>query len=101
MQILDPAGDVILTIRVYFISPQVDTSTQSVLAKAPVDQAADQLRSQQLVRARITWSTPPASSSITVTFELTRSLDIAAVDVQNSRFGVNGRLPNEVKTTAS
>ena len=45
--------------NVYFISPQVDTATQSVLAKAPVDQAADRLRSQQLVRARITWSTQP------------------------------------------
>jgi HAE1 family hydrophobic/amphiphilic exporter-1 len=39
------------------------------------------------------------SSSITVTFELTRSLDIAAVDIQNRVSAVNGRLPNEVKTT--
>ncbi len=39
------------------------------------------------------------SSSITITFELTRSLDIAAVDVQNRVSAVNGRLPNEVKTT--
>jgi RND family efflux transporter MFP subunit len=59
VQILDTGGNVILTTRVNFISPQVDTSTQSVLAKAPVDQAADKLRSQQLVRARITWSTEP------------------------------------------
>jgi RND family efflux transporter MFP subunit len=59
VQILDASGNVILTTRVNFISPQVDTATQSVLAKAPVDQAADRLRSQQLVRARITWSTQP------------------------------------------
>jgi RND family efflux transporter MFP subunit len=60
VQILDAAGDVILTTKVYFISPQIDTSTQSVLAKAPVDQASDsRLRSQQLVRARVTWSTQP------------------------------------------
>src|SRR6516165_817593 len=59
VEILDAAGNVILTTKVYFISPQVDTSTQSVLAKAPVDAAADRLRSQQLVRARITWSTQP------------------------------------------
>ncbi|HEY4962129.1 MAG TPA: multidrug efflux RND transporter permease subunit [Terriglobales bacterium] len=39
------------------------------------------------------------SSSITVTFELTRSLDIAAVDIQNRVSAVSGRLPNEVKTT--
>ncbi|MFZ1136698.1 MAG: efflux RND transporter periplasmic adaptor subunit [Candidatus Korobacteraceae bacterium] len=57
VQILDGSGKVILSTRVNFISPQVDTSTQSVLAKAPVDEAADKLRSQQLVRARITWST--------------------------------------------
>jgi RND family efflux transporter MFP subunit len=59
VQILDGAGNVILTTRVNFISPQVDTASQSVLAKAPVDQAADKLRSQQLVRARITWNTQP------------------------------------------
>jgi RND family efflux transporter MFP subunit len=60
VQILDADGDVILTTKVYFVSPQIDTSTQSVLAKAPVDQAADnRLRSQQLVRARVTWSTQP------------------------------------------
>ncbi len=47
----------------YFISPQVDTGTQSVLVKAPADQAEDVLRSMQLVRARIIWST---HSGITV-----------------------------------
>ncbi len=39
------------------------------------------------------------SSSITIVFELTRPLDIAAVDVQNRVSGVQGRLPDEVKTT--
>ena len=39
------------------------------------------------------------SSSITMVFELTRPLDIAAVDVQNRVSGVLGRLPNEVKNT--
>ena len=39
------------------------------------------------------------SSTITVVFELTRPLDIAAVDVQNRVSGVMGRLPNEVKNT--
>ncbi|MGB7556514.1 MAG: efflux RND transporter permease subunit, partial [Candidatus Korobacteraceae bacterium] len=39
------------------------------------------------------------SSSINIVFELTRPLDIAAVDVQNRVSGVLGRLPNEVKTT--
>ncbi len=39
------------------------------------------------------------SSSINVTFELTRPLDLAAVDVQNRVQGVMGRLPDEVKNT--
>ncbi len=45
VQILDSGGNVVLTTKVNFISPQVDTASQSVLAKAPVDQAADKLRS--------------------------------------------------------
>ncbi len=59
VQILDAAGSVVLDTKVNFISPQVDTGTQTILAKAPVDQAADRLRSQQLVKARVTWSTQP------------------------------------------
>ena len=39
------------------------------------------------------------SSVITIVFELSRPLDIAAVDVQNRVSGVMGRLPNEVKNT--
>ena len=39
------------------------------------------------------------SSQISIVFELTRPLDIAAVDVQNRVSQVLGRLPNEVKNT--
>jgi HAE1 family hydrophobic/amphiphilic exporter-1 len=39
------------------------------------------------------------SCSINITFELTRPLDLAAVDVQNRVQGVMGRLPDEVKNT--
>ncbi len=59
VEVVDNDGKVLLQTKVYFISPQIDTATQSVLAKAPADQAADVLRSMQLVRARITWSTHP------------------------------------------
>jgi len=59
VQILDGSGNVILNTKVYFISPQVDTGTQTVLAKASVDKAADRLRALQLVRARITWNSVP------------------------------------------
>jgi RND family efflux transporter MFP subunit len=59
VDILDGSGKLLLKTKVDFISPQVDTATQSVLVKAPADQAADALRSMQMVRARITWSTHP------------------------------------------
>jgi RND family efflux transporter MFP subunit len=59
VDVLDNSGKVLLQTKVYFISPQIDTATQSILAKAPADQAADVLRSMQLVRARITWNTHP------------------------------------------
>lgn len=59
IDVLDNAGNVLLHTKVTFISPQIDTGTQSILVKAPADQAANVLRSMQLVRARITWSTRP------------------------------------------
>jgi len=60
VEILDSAGKVLVKTKVDFISPQVDNGLQSILAKAPVPRTADILRNQQLVKARITWSTAPA-----------------------------------------
>src|SRR5580658_3753958 len=57
VEVVDPAGKVLLRTKVDFISAQVETGTQSILVKAPADQAADVLRAMQLVRARIVWST--------------------------------------------
>jgi RND family efflux transporter MFP subunit len=57
VEVLDQAGKVQLKTNVYFISPQVETGTQSILVKAPADKAADVLRNMQLVRARIVWNT--------------------------------------------
>ena len=57
VEVVDQSGNVLLRTNVNFISPQVETGTQSVLVKAPADQAADVLRAMQLVRARILWST--------------------------------------------
>jgi HAE1 family hydrophobic/amphiphilic exporter-1 len=44
-------------------------------------------------------STNSGSSSITVTFDVTRDIDVAAVDVQNRVNQALGRLPPEVRTT--
>lgn len=54
LQILDGEGTLLASAQVTFISPRVDDQTQSILVKARL--AGDgQLRSSQLVRARIVW----------------------------------------------
>ena len=57
VEVIDKYDNVLLKTAVDFISPQVETGTQSILVKAPANQAADALRSMQLVRARVLWST--------------------------------------------
>ena len=57
VQILDSEGNVVTASRISFISPQVDNTTQTVLAKAHI--ANDKLRTLQFIRARIVWGTHP------------------------------------------
>jgi RND family efflux transporter MFP subunit len=56
VQILDTAGNAVADSRLDFISPQVDSNTQSVLAKATIKNSSDALRTFQFARARIIWS---------------------------------------------
>jgi RND family efflux transporter MFP subunit len=60
VQILDTAGNVLVKSTISFLSPQVDNGLQSILAKAEIPRTTQLLRNQQLVKARITWSTAPA-----------------------------------------
>jgi RND family efflux transporter MFP subunit len=55
VQIVDGSGNLLASSRITFISPQVDTSTQSVLAKATIANSNDSLRTAQLIRARVVW----------------------------------------------
>jgi RND family efflux transporter MFP subunit len=55
VQIIDQSGDVIAESRVNFVSPQVDSTTQTVLAKAPIPNSSDRLRTAQFIHARIVW----------------------------------------------
>jgi RND family efflux transporter MFP subunit len=57
VQIADGAGNVVADSRISFISPQVDNTTQSVLAKATIANHQDKLRNAQFIRARIVWGT--------------------------------------------
>ncbi|MEO6982762.1 MAG: efflux RND transporter periplasmic adaptor subunit [Edaphobacter sp.] len=60
VEILDTAGNTLARSTVSFLSPQVDSGLQSILAKAEIPRSTELLRNQQLVKARITWSTAPA-----------------------------------------
>ena len=58
VHLVDDDGNVSATERLSFVSPSVDSSTQSVLAKTRIEKG-DHLRTEQFVRARIVWSKQP------------------------------------------
>jgi RND family efflux transporter MFP subunit len=55
VQIVDASGNSLAASRVTFISPQVDTATQTVLVKAQIANSSDSLRTAQFIRARVVW----------------------------------------------
>jgi RND family efflux transporter MFP subunit len=55
VEIVDSSGNSLATSRLTFISPQVDTATQTVLAKATIANSKDSLRTAQFIRARVIW----------------------------------------------
>ena len=55
VQIVDGSGNSLATSKITFISPQVDNSTQTVLAKAEIANSNDLLRTAQFIRARVVW----------------------------------------------
>lgn len=59
VRLVDETGATLAEEQISFISPSVDTTTQTVLAKTPVTVPAG-LRTDQYVRAQVIWSTEPA-----------------------------------------
>jgi RND family efflux transporter MFP subunit len=55
VELVDGSGNVIAHSKVSFISPQVDSTTQSVLVKARIANHKVSLRQSQFVRARVVW----------------------------------------------
>jgi RND family efflux transporter MFP subunit len=55
VRLLDENGKSVSDTRITFVSPQVETDTQTVLAKATVENPRDKLRIAQQVRAQVTW----------------------------------------------
>lgn len=59
VELLDNSGNLIETTKIDFVSPQVDSTLQAILAKAPVHSSALAVRNAQMVTARVIWSTKP------------------------------------------
>jgi len=60
VDILDTDGKTLTKSTINFLSPQVDNGLQSILAKAPIPRGAQGLRTEQVVKARVTWNTNPS-----------------------------------------
>ncbi len=60
VQIVTSRGETIEKTKINFVSPQVDNGLQGILVKAPVHKSLDTFRNEQLVKARVVWSTAPA-----------------------------------------
>ncbi len=59
VDLLDTNGKMLEKSKIDFISPQVDNTLQGILVKAPVHFAPEMLRTSQLVKAKVVWSTAP------------------------------------------
>ncbi|MGA2649627.1 MAG: efflux RND transporter periplasmic adaptor subunit [Terracidiphilus sp.] len=59
VDLVDNTGKVLEKSRIDFVSPQVDSTLQGILVKAPVHSSLAVLRNAQLVTARIIWSSTP------------------------------------------
>jgi RND family efflux transporter MFP subunit len=59
VDLLDTTGKLLEKSKIDFLSPQVDSTLQGILVKAPVHFRLDTLRNAQLVKARVVWSTAP------------------------------------------
>jgi RND family efflux transporter MFP subunit len=59
VDLTDTNGNLLEKTKIDFISPQVDSTLQEILVKAPVHATPEVLRNAQLVKARLVWSTSP------------------------------------------
>jgi RND family efflux transporter MFP subunit len=59
VEMVSDTGAVLAKSHITFISPQVDTGMQSVLAKSLIANPRREIRSAQFVRARVVWSSHP------------------------------------------
>jgi RND family efflux transporter MFP subunit len=59
VDLTDTNGKLLEKTQIDFLSPEVDTNLQGILVKAPVHSSPELLRTAQIIKARIVWSTTP------------------------------------------
>jgi len=59
VELTDNSGKLLETTKINFLSPQVDSTLQGILVKAPVHATSEALRNAQIVKARVIWSRTP------------------------------------------
>jgi HAE1 family hydrophobic/amphiphilic exporter-1 len=84
--------------QITVLSNYTGASAQAVetAVTTPLEQAINGVEGMRYLQST---SGNDGTSQIVATFNISRNLDVAAVDVQNRVASAQGRLPNEVKTT--
>jgi hydrophobic/amphiphilic exporter-1 (mainly G- bacteria), HAE1 family len=82
-----------VTVIAFYNGASAETVESAVTT--PLEQAINGIEGMEYMTSS---SGSDGTCAITITFDLTRNLDIAAVDVQNRISQVSGRLPNEVNS---
>lgn len=59
VELYDTDGKLLEKSKIDFVSPQVDSTLQGILVKAPVHTSSEMVRNAQLIKARVIWSTRP------------------------------------------
>jgi RND family efflux transporter MFP subunit len=59
VQLTDNSGKLLEKTRIDFLSSQVDSTMQGILIKAPVHSTLETLRTAQMIKARVIWSSAP------------------------------------------
>ncbi|MGB3653297.1 MAG: efflux RND transporter periplasmic adaptor subunit [Rivularia sp. (in: cyanobacteria)] len=59
IELVDNKGNILGRSQVFFISPNVNQNTQSILIKATFDNSKNQLRASEYVNARVIWDRRP------------------------------------------
>jgi len=61
VELMDNSGKLLEKTRIDFLSPQVESTLQGILVKAPVHATPEVLRNAQMIKARVIWSSSPTA----------------------------------------